>query len=181
MAQLPSIRRYAAAAFQLALEQDKLDKWRDDLSTLAEMWSDPDLHALLTSPAIPPGDKLKVVHDLTPGAEPLVHNLVGVMLSNGLVSSLPQVAAVFQGLLDADRGHSRATITTAVEVDKPVIGEIQQWLETITGKKLIAQSDVEPVIIGGFVARVGDRLVDASTRNRLLQLREKMSAGEASS
>jgi F-type H+-transporting ATPase subunit delta len=180
MAQHSTVRRYAAAAFQLAQEQGKPDKWQADLSALAEMWSNDDLLAFLSTPAISPGRKLQFVHDLLPGAEPHVHNLVGVMLNHGLISALPQVAAEFQRLVDAQQGVSRAAVTTAVPVSETLIGQIKTWLESSTGKSLIAQAGADPSLVGGFVARVGDRLIDASTRSQLQQLREKLSTGESS-
>lgn len=181
MAHHPTIKRYALAAFQLALERDNLETWREDLGALASLWSNEDLRALLASPAITPKDKLEMLQQLFPGAEPLVLNLAGVMLTHGLMASIPQVSREFDGLVDAHHGLSRATVTTAVAVDHALVDEIEQWLSNLTGKKLILETQVQPAIVGGFVAQVGDQLIDGSIRSRLQQLREKMSTGEIAS
>ena len=179
MAHHPTIKRYALAAFQLALERDNLETWREDLGALANLWSNEDLRALLVSRAISLKDKLETLQQLLPEAEPLVHNLIGVMLTHGLAASIPQVSHEFDGLVDAHHGLSRATVTTAVAVDQALMDEIEQWLSSLAGKKLILETQVQPAIVGGFVAKVGDQLFDASTRSRLQQLREKMSSGGA--
>ncbi len=169
--------RYAQAAFELAQEGKERSAWQESLSRLADLLDNQDLRDFLDAPLIPDPEKHAALQALAPDAPRLVHNLVGVLLRNGLVSLLPLVAQEFQRLVDQQDGVERATVTTAIPVDDDVVEAIRQRLEELTGNKVDVAVDVSPSILGGFVARVGDRLIDGSTRTRFKQLRGKMVAG----
>jgi F-type H+-transporting ATPase subunit delta len=55
---------------------------------------------------------------------------------------------------------------------------VEEKLSQITGKKVISHLEVEPAIVGGLVARVGDRLIDGSTRSKLLALKRNLAGRE---
>jgi len=57
------------------------------------------------------------------------------------------------------------------------VSELEKRLSQLTGaRQVIMQTSVNPSILGGFVARVGDRLIDASVVGRLDALRESLMA-----
>ena len=66
---------------------------------------------------------------------------------------------------------ARATVTSAVPLDESQTVEIADKLSTAMGKKIIVETKLDSSIIGGLVIRVGDRLIDASTRGQLGSLR----------
>lgn len=178
MSRRTSARRYAQAAFELAQEGDALDKWREDISHLATLLGSVELRDYLDAPLIPDADKIETLKELQPEGLPLVHNLAGLLLSNGLISLLPLVAQEFQSLIDQVQGIARAKVTTAIPVDSEVVETIRDQLQEITGKDIEVDVEVSPSILGGFIAQIGDRLIDGSVRNRLKQLRGRMHSAQ---
>jgi len=177
MTRLSTAKRYAQAALELARERDELDAWRTKLWDLAGLLEDDELTKFLEAPLVSESDKLGAIKNLLPDAPPLIYNLVGVLLTNGEISLLPLVAQALQGLIDHEQGIERATVTTAIPVDDAVMDAIRKRLQEITGKEVEITTEVSPSILGGFSARVGDRLIDGSTRTRLRQLKAEMLTG----
>lgn len=178
MPRLPLAKRYAEAAFQLALEHDQLEKWRDDLGNVSTCLRDDDFRAYSLAPEISDANKLAALHKVLPELDPLVLNLVGLLLKNGLLADFPEIEQAYQDLVDQHQGIERATVTTAVPVNQETIDQIRERLQEITGKTLVVQPEVAPMILGGFIAQVGDQLIDGSLTTRLKELRGKMRAGE---
>lgn len=179
MSRISTARRYAQAAFELALERDELSAWLEDLQRLAGYLADDELRNLLDAPVVPEAHKLEVVKGLVPKDHVLVYNLVGVMLQEGITPLLPVVAEEFQHLVDKQNGIRRATVTSAVPVSDEVIEAIRQRLQEITGTQIEVSAQVDPSILGGFVAQVGDQQFDGSTATRLKTLRRRIISGES--
>lgn len=174
MSRPSTAKRYAQAAFELALDRDDLPKWQEDLQRIADLVANDDFLAYLEAPTVPQGSKLDALKKLLPESHPLVRNLAGLLLGLDLISLAPLVSQEFNRLVDRQQGIERATVTTAVPIEPDVIEQIRQQLQDIMGTEVILTTQVSPSIIGGFVAQVGDRLIDGSTRTRLRELRASM-------
>ena len=51
---------------------------------------------------------------------------------------------------------------------------MEKVLSKTLGKKLIIETKVDPAIIGGLVVRVNGKLLEGSTRNKLLSLKKEL-------
>ena len=76
MPRVPSAKRYAQASFQIALEANDLEGWRDDLAQVEGTLQDEALVSLLSAPEVPVADKLRAISAILPSIRPLVVNLV---------------------------------------------------------------------------------------------------------
>ena len=102
---------------------------------------------------------------------PLALNLASMLASRDLAHLVPGVLDEYQRLLDAHRGIERAEVVAAVPLDSDQRGKVVELLQGIAGKEIRLKLDVEPQILGGLIARVGDRLIDGSIRTRLEEMR----------
>lgn len=171
MARATSSRRLAQAAFEVALAREGLDRWEKDLADVQALLSNEDFAAMLESPQVPARVKLDGVGMLLRDVSPRVRNFVGVLVTRGQTRRFEAIFEQFHRLADDRRGIARAEVVTAVPLDDERRGRVAQGLETFVGKKVILTERVDPAIIAGVVARVGDRLIDGSARARLRDLR----------
>lgn len=171
---LPSPKRYAQAIFQLAREQDRLDGWLADLEAALEALGDPQFAALLDSPGVRLQDKLQAVDAVLPGLPPLARNLLALMAQRRAVSLLPRVMWEYRRLVDIRRGIQRAEVTSAIPLADADQQRIAQRLSQLLGGEVVVQARVDPSLLGGLVIKVGDRVLDGSTRNRLGELRKAL-------
>jgi F-type H+-transporting ATPase subunit delta len=170
-------RRYAQAVLDIALEQKELDRWRTDLDKVVAALSDGTFMAVLESPKIKFEDKSRLLKVSLAGISPLALNLVMMLVARGNVNMVPEIAAEYRRLVDEYRGIESADVVTAVPLDKRDEEHLARELGGMTGKKVQLKSRTDPAIIGGIVARVGGKLLDGSTRSKLLALKKELASG----
>ena len=171
-------RRYAQAAFSLALENEGVDRWEADLQRVQAILQDADVIALLSAPQVPEKVKLDGVTTLLPDVAPLIRNMVSIMVLRGDVLKFTRMVVAFTELADDQRGTARAEVVTAVPLDDARKQRVAEGLASLVDRKEVALTEtVDPSIVGGVIARVGDRLIDGSTRTRLRTLREELASG----
>ena len=93
------------------------------------------------------------------------------------MADLPAIADAFQEFVDADKGLERAEIVSAVELTAGQQKNISDALSVLIGKELTVVTRVDESLLGGFVARVGDRLIDGSIRTRFEDMRRELVRG----
>lgn len=172
-------RRYAEAAFQIARDEGAEERWSDDLVLMAALFSDPQAQAVMQEASIPLQGKLELVERTMQSADPLVLNLARLLVTRGRTALAPQIAEAYRELIDAERGIAHATVTTAVPLSDADRATVEARLGEITGKKVVVDTEVDEAIIGGLVARVGDKLIDGSTRSRLAALKRRLQEARA--
>ena len=172
----PAARRYADAVFGLASQDNSHDAWAADLDRLAALLDVPLAAKALTSPAVPASRKLAVIDAEVPGLRPQTHNLIYLLLHRDRLELLPEIAVAFRELLNRARGIATAHVTTAVALDDAARQLLAARLSRYLGQQVELVPTVDPGIMGGVVARVGDLLLDGSVRGRLEGLRRRLAA-----
>ena len=174
MARAPTAKRYAQAAFQIAQERDEIDQWLEDLGSALAVIEDTTFRPYLEFPKVAIEAKVQAIQRTLKGVNPLVQNLVALLVSRNALELFPRIVAEYQGLVDKRYGRERAIVVTAVPLDNEQQSQVQQQLSKLLGKEVVLNTQVEPKVLGGVVARVGDRLIDGSMRGRLTGLRDSL-------
>ena len=170
-----SARRYAQAAFELALEKDELETWSDDLGYLAQAMETQEFSEVLDAPQVTVAQKITLIDETVGGyINPLTRNLLALLASRNSAGLLTDTLDAFQEMLDAHRGIERAELTSAIPLSTEQQSKIEAMLTEMVGKDISLTVRVDPVILGGIVARVGDRVIDGSTRTKLEGLRREL-------
>jgi F-type H+-transporting ATPase subunit delta len=174
MARAASARRHAQAVFQIALEKKELEKWQADLEIIANVLKDPQLIGLLENPKLRFSEKEKVLQNILVGISPLAMNLIYFLTAKNRLRIVADLVVEYRRLMNAYYGRETAEVVTAIPLSDEEKERLQKRLAALTGKKLVLATRVEPDIMGGLVAKVGDRLMDGSVRTRLQELRRDL-------
>ena len=178
MAETTAARRYAQAVFAIAKDQNRLDGWDADLATIAEALQQPELRAALESVKAPFAAKQELVRTVFGETiDPLAQNFLLLLVQRGRLHLLDDIIALYRELVDEERGIARARVTTAVPLDDEERDRVAERLAALTGKEIRLETAVDPSILGGLIARIGDKLIDGSARTRLIALRQRLVAG----
>ena len=170
-----SAKRYAGAVFEIARENGEIEGWLDDLGVLVREVDNADIAAYLDAPQVSIERKTELVKGAFGDAVgPLAVNLLLVLASRGNASLIRGIAEEYQQIVDADRGIERAEVVSAVQLDRQQLDDISSLLKTVSGKEVTVADRVEPDILGGLIVRVGDRVMDGSTRTRLQKMRKSL-------
>jgi F-type H+-transporting ATPase subunit delta len=167
-------KRYAEAAYLIARQDGKEDIWLEGLSSMATLFGSSDSQAFLQNSRVPPSDKAQLVEKALAGVDPLVLNLGRLLLRRGKTALGPQIREAFQELIDAAKGISHATVTSAVPLSASDVSAITEKLTTLTGGPVVVATAVDDTILGGLVVRIGDRLIDGSTKSKLVALKKQL-------
>ena len=175
-------RRYAGAIFDIGLKQHSLDRTLEDVHGIAEIFAHRKLAYLLREPKVPAQRKETAIRQaLAKKVLPTSLNLALLVIQRDLVEIMPNIARELEQLVMNYKNQAVAQVTTATQVDDAQIALIKRALEQRTGKNIILRTRVEPAILGGVVARVGDQVIDGSVRSRLNALRQQLLHSAASS
>jgi F-type H+-transporting ATPase subunit delta len=174
MARKTNPRRYARAVFEIARENNELDKWQSDLQQLAVAAGDASFLAAMESPKIHAVDKAGFLKEILHGIGPLAVNLALLLVEKSSVGLIGEIAAEYKVMLNNQRGIEEAEVITAVPLDDNDKEKLKARLGRITGTRIELKTDVDPGILGGVIARVGGRLLDGSTRSKLAALKRDL-------
>lgn len=174
MARVASAKRHAQAVFKLALERNEVEKWRSEIKIIATAFGDPQLLAILENPKVHLRDKEQLVNRCLPGLSQLALNFAYLLVAKQRLDILGEMVEEYERMADAHQGIEHARVVTAIPIDEREQKLLSERLATMSGKKILLTTAVDPSIIGGFVARVGDKLVDGSTRAKLEALKRSL-------
>ncbi len=171
-------RRYAEAAFETAIRDGTVDAWRRDLDVAAAALATPDVAAAVENPSIAVLVREAAIRDgLASSVSPAALNLILFIVRRGKIDQLPRVAEEFRRLDDDRRRIVHAVATSATPLEPSEVSALTARLEQMTGGKVELAVETDPSLLGGFVVRVGDRLIDWSVRGRLERLRNQLVSG----
>ena len=158
----------------IARQEGNLDGWAEALDTLEALTSRPEFVAALQADGMTDDKFQAIVRRALPGVTATQLNLFRLLRRKGRLALGPDINSFFRELVDEERGVARAVVTSAVELDADRRTALEQRLAQQTGKRITLETQVDPSILGGLVVRIGDRLVDGSTRARLRALRTQL-------
>ena len=171
-------RRYAGAIFELAQKQSALDHTLADVKGIAEVFANRKLAYLLREPKVPAQRKETALRAaLTSKVQPISLNLALLVVQRGLVDLMPKIATELEKFVLDYHNQAIAEVTTAAEMDKAQSDLVKGALERATGKIILMHTRIDPSILGGLIARVGDQIVDSSVRYRLHALQQQLLVG----
>jgi len=170
-------KRYAQALFELALERGAPENCRNSLKKAVDTVAEGKLMDILENPRLPFEVKKAALGVLLGDMEPLADNLISLLMTRGRLRILGDVAEHYERLLDRYHGIVRAEVLTAVLLNDQDRERFSALFAQLIGHTVIIDSRLDPSILGGFKARIGDVLIDGSIRNALESL--KKSLGQA--
>ncbi len=171
--------RYALALFEAAEQLDKVDLIFGDMEAIGmTLAGSRELRSLLASPVVKPDVKSRVLEEIfKKQISKETMSFITLLVKKQREGLLAETTVEFRSLYEMKRGVLNASVESAVELREEERNEITTKLETMLGKKVTPTFTVDPAIRGGFVARIGDTLIDASLRHQLEVLREQFRHG----
>jgi ATP synthase F1 delta subunit len=166
---------WARALFAVAKEHDLLDRVRDQLGEFVDALNENrDLMVFFFSPYFSTQEKKDGLERAVTDAEPVLMNFLEALIERHRMPVIFRIRARYDVLWEDERDLLPVEVTSAVELDKSVVGSIGDRIGEQTKRTVELTSKVDPDILGGIVLRVGNVILDASIRNRLEQLRKQV-------
>ena len=171
MAKKSSSRRYAQALFQIGAEEDNVKILLEDMEKVNESLKEEKLVYLLDSPKLKISEKVKLIDDIfRKKINESFLKLLYVLGENKDFKYLSSKYNSYKLMVYDSLQIEIAEIITAVKLDQKSINNIKSKLENSINKKIEVSTSVDPALIAGFVAKIGDRILDASAKSSLIKM-----------
>ena len=163
---------YAEALLAVARAEGAVDEVGDELFRFARVLETNDeLRTTLTDQQLPVSRRQQIVEDLLGGkAHPITTTLLSMVVGAGRARDLPAIIDDLVDLSAAEGNKEVAEVRSAIALSDDQKQRLITALEAATGKKVELKVIVDPTVLGGLVAQVGDTVIDGSVKSRLQQL-----------
>ena len=176
MATQELVHGYAEALFTVAQAEGELDRIEDELYRFGKLLEgNHELKQALSDQSIDRVQRVKVVEDLLADkVSPHTLGLITFIVAQDRARELPQILEELSKIAAEARKSVLAEVRSAVPLDERQREELATALSKATGKKVSVKVLVDPSVLGGIVAKVGDTVIDGSIKHRLDQLKEQV-------
>jgi F-type H+-transporting ATPase subunit delta len=169
--------QYANAFADIAVAQGAPQTSVKQLADFGEAFAtSAELRNFLGSPAVDTKAKHRVIEKIIAqqGAGKIVRNFLFVILDHHRAQILPEIIAAVQNVVRQRQGIAEAEVSSAVELSSAQKTELAKTLSRLTGKRIEPKYSLDPALLGGAIARVGDTIYDGSLRSRLAEMRTRL-------
>jgi F-type H+-transporting ATPase subunit delta len=170
------VRGYAEALLAIAEAEGELASVEDELYGFAKtLETQTKLREALTDPALPAENKKALVRELLgQRANPHTVNALGFLIDQGRAREIGRIAEDLAEVAAERRAHRVAEVRSAVPLDDAQRERLAAALSKATGSQVEVKVVVDPRVVGGIVAKVGDEVFDGSIRTRLDEARGRL-------
>jgi F-type H+-transporting ATPase subunit delta len=167
---------YARALFEIARAEGSLDEVEDELFRFARSFESNDsLRSALTDDMIPAAKRQAIVEDLLGGkATSTTTQLVSMVIGSGRGRDLPAIIDQLVSRASSAKNLELAEVRSAVPLTQDQQDRLRAALANATGKQVNLKVVVDPSVLGGLTATVGDTVIDGTVRTRLDQLKARL-------
>jgi len=170
------IEGYARGLFEIARAEGTLDEVEDELFRFARSFEGSDaLRTALSDEQIPPAKRQAIIEDLLGGkATSTTTQLISMVVGSGRTRDLPAIVDLLVARASSAKHQEVAEVRTAVALTADQVTRLAAALANATGKQVNLKVVVDPSVLGGLVATVGDTVIDGSVRTRIDQLKSRL-------
>jgi F-type H+-transporting ATPase subunit delta len=170
------IEGYARGLFEIARAEGTIDEVEDELFRFARLYeSNEELRNALSDEQIPASRRQAIIEDLLGGkATSTTLQLISLIVGSGRARDLPAIVDKLVARASAAKNLELAEVRTAVPLTPDQETRLAAALANATGKEVNLKVVVDPSVIGGVVATVGDTVIDGTVRTRLEQLKSRL-------
>lgn len=170
-------KTYSEALFEVALEDNTIDKFLEELQFIADtLKMYPEFFTLLKSPQIHVSEKKEMVSEVFKDAlSPEISNFIKIILDKNRSYYILQIKDAFEDLVNNHKGIIEAVAITAIPLNDEDKLKLKEKLEKITGKNIKIQNKIDTSLLGGVLVRIGDKVIDGTVKGRLDELKDSLS------
>lgn len=177
-------RRYAKALYDLAEERNVLDAVANDIRALDGLWqSDAALRDIVADPRLKRPQLMATMKAIAAksGFNPLTANTLQLLAQNRRLAILPYILNRFMAELAARRGEHQAEVSSAQPLSADQMKALTEKLTAMAGGKVNLVAREDRSLLGGFIVRIGSRMIDASVKSKLTRLERQLKTTTVSS
>jgi F-type H+-transporting ATPase subunit delta len=169
---------YAAAIHTMSVSEGVLEVVESELAAVARaVSSDRELQRQLGDRQLPVANRLRLLEtEAFAAAHPVTKAALAMLIGAERIGHLDEVSTALAEQSAEDRDLTFAEVQVAQPLSEAQTTALQAALERVTGNRLTMRVVVDPSVVGGVRARIGDTVIDGSVARRIAQLRTRIGA-----
>ena len=173
MESIPS--RYGQALYSLALEQDKLLSWQEEVKELKTVFEEnSDFIMVLGSSFLPLKERQEILEKTLVGVDKNIVALILVIMENNRTNKLLDVFDAFNSYCNEYRGISEGYVYSTLKLDKKIISQIEEKISKIEKHQVELKNVIDPTLIGGVKVVIHDRIYDGSIKHHIEMMKKDL-------
>lgn len=174
-AHLNIARPYALAAFDYARDKQQLPTWKAFLASASHMAREPSIVRLVSNPQIPSAKLFDLFQEVLASVlDAERKNFLFLLAQNKRLMALPDIAGLFDSYLAVLEKISEVRVITAIETKEDFRQKLARALTKRIQHEVTLHCEIDPLIIGGAIIHIGDRVIDGSIRGKLTHLLQNL-------
>jgi len=176
MSELSTLARpYAEAVFKIAVESKSASDWSEMLGFLSAVMQDKEMLAIVANPKVSQEQLTTLILDICQDQlKEQGINFVKLLVQNDRLILAPQISELFEAYKAEHEGYVDVEITSAYALTKDEQKKFVSTLKKQLGKDVQITTSIDKSLIGGFIAKAGDKVIDGSVKGQLQQLAKKL-------
>lgn len=176
MAKLVS-RTYSEALFEVALEENKVDLFLDEISFVSDTFKlHPEFFEIFKTPLVRVDEKKKIIEEVFGSKlSEEMNNFLKIVIDKRRGHFIDQIKSEYEKRVDQHKGVINAVAKTAVPLSHEDKEILQNKLSVLTGKDVKLSNDIDENVIGGILVKIGDKVIDGTIKGRLEEMKESLS------
>ncbi len=176
MSELSTLARpYAEAVFKTAIESNTASEWSEMLSFLSVVIQDEEMSVVIANPKVSQEQLTQLLLDICQDQlKEQGINLVKLLVQNDRIILTPQISALYESFKAEHEGYVDVEVMSAYALSKEEQKKFATTLEKKLNKKAHITTSIDKSLIGGFLAKAGDTVIDGSIKGQLQQLAKKL-------
>ena len=176
MSELSTLARpYAEAVFKIAVESKSTSDWSEMLEFLSAVMQDKEMVAIITNPKVSQDRLTTLLLGICQDQfKPEAVNFLKLLIQNDRLMLAPQISALYESFKAEHEGYVDVEVISAYALSKEEQKKFATTLEKKLDKKVHITTSIDKTLIGGFLAKAGDKVIDGSIKGQLQQLAKKL-------
>lgn len=173
MESIPS--RYGQALYSLALEQDKILSWQEEVKELKTVFEEnSDFIMVLGSSFLSLKERQEILEKTLVGVDKNIIALILVIMENNRTSYLLDIFNAFNSYCNEYRGISEGYVYSTLKLDKKIISQIEEKISKIEKHQVELKNVIDPTLIGGVKVIIHDRIYDGSIKHHIEMMKKDL-------
>lgn len=170
-------KRYARALYDLGREEGLQDKFLGDMEAIVSILAFSDeFRGIMESPLYDIILKKRILGQIITEIKlnKYSENFFNILLEKDRFVYLESILDAYRVILDEASGRVRATVTSAMELDKIQVERISEALKKVVKKEVDLDLSIDPSLIGGLIAEVEGMVYDGSVKTQISRLKQSL-------
>ncbi|XCY66042.1 F0F1 ATP synthase subunit delta [Streptococcus iniae] len=169
------VEQYAKSLVEVANEHGQINQLKSDILTLLETFEATNLDYILSSYALQQKDKANLVRLLKDTNSVYMNNFLELIIYNERENYLKAILTLVLDDITQVTNEYDVYVTSAV----PLTEEQKSRVQSVVAKKIGCKTDrlieeIDPSILGGFIIKVNNKVLDTSIKGQLHELKSKL-------